>query len=121
MKRLFTGINTKLKNSKQLKIFYRMKSASIDRKISIFEYKTINDIFINSSKINKNAIVFGKIINNNNNNKTLTSSNVGAENFSFDWITYSEMEKLVGNFRKVLTDHNISKNDKVAIISNNRY
>ena len=38
----------------------------------------------------------------------------------FEWISFSEFGRLVQKFRNVLTHHKIGKNDKVALISNNR-
>ena len=38
----------------------------------------------------------------------------------FDWLTYGDFAKEVNKFRWVLAHHGIGKNDKVAIISNNR-
>lgn len=39
---------------------------------------------------------------------------------SFDYITYGEFGEQVDKFRGVLAKHNIGKDDKVALISNNR-
>ena len=38
----------------------------------------------------------------------------------FEWISFNEFGRLVQKFRNVLAHHNIGKNDKVALISNNR-
>ena len=38
----------------------------------------------------------------------------------FEWINYSEFDVEVAKCRIVLNEHNISKEDKVALISNNR-
>jgi long-subunit acyl-CoA synthetase (AMP-forming) len=38
----------------------------------------------------------------------------------FEWMTYAEFGKQVQLFRNVLAHHKIGKNDKVAVISNNR-
>jgi long-chain acyl-CoA synthetase len=38
----------------------------------------------------------------------------------FKWITYAEFSVQVQRFRNVLSHHNIGKNDKVALIANNR-
>lgn len=38
----------------------------------------------------------------------------------YDWLTYDDIALKVQQFRNVLKHHNIGKNDKVAIISNNR-
>jgi AMP-binding enzyme len=39
---------------------------------------------------------------------------------NFEWISYREFGRLVEKFRNVLVHHKIGKNDKVALISNNR-
>lgn len=39
---------------------------------------------------------------------------------NFEWISFREFGRLVEKFRNVLVHHNIGKNDKVALISNNR-
>lgn len=45
----------------------------------------------------------------------------GTKNGSkFDWITYSQFSKEVQLFRNVLLKYGVKKNDKVAVISNNR-
>ena len=41
-------------------------------------------------------------------------------NDKFEWISFNEFGRLVQKFRNVLVHHNIGKNDKVALISNNR-
>lgn len=38
----------------------------------------------------------------------------------YEWMTYFDFDKQVQLFRRVLKKHNIGKNDKVALISNNR-
>lgn len=38
----------------------------------------------------------------------------------FEWISFTEFGRLVQKFRNVLVHHQIGKNDKVALISNNR-
>jgi AMP-binding enzyme len=39
---------------------------------------------------------------------------------TFEWISFKEFGRLVEKFRNVLVHHKIGKNDKVALISNNR-
>ena len=39
---------------------------------------------------------------------------------TFEWISFKEFGRLVEKFRNVLIHHKIGKNDKVALISNNR-
>ena len=39
---------------------------------------------------------------------------------NFEWISFREFGRLVEKFRNVLAHHKIGKNDKVALISNNR-
>lgn len=49
--------------------------------------------------------------------KPLFGTRVGN---AFEWMTYEEFSREVQLFRNVLKKHNITKNSKVGIISNNR-
>jgi non-ribosomal peptide synthetase component E (peptide arylation enzyme) len=47
---------------------------------------------------------------------------LGTRNGSvFDWLSYREMYEFVGKTRNILSQLGINRNDKVAIISNNRW
>ena len=49
--------------------------------------------------------------------RELFGTRVGSK---YEWMTYAEFGKQVQLFRNVLAHHKIGKNDKVALISNNR-
>ena len=50
-------------------------------------------------------------------NKPLFGTRVKNE---YEWMKYSDFDSKVQLFRNVLSHHNIGKDDKVALISNNR-
>jgi long-subunit acyl-CoA synthetase (AMP-forming) len=93
--------NKKLPN----KLFSTLKSLypEISEYAKTFKYKCISEMQEKSCEMYKDKNLFG--VKNGS---------------TFDWITYKEFGKQVQCFRNVLKHHNIGKNDKVAIISNNR-
>ena len=68
-----------------------------------YNYRSVSDMQIKSSELYKDKPLFGT-----------------KNGDHFDWITFGEFGTQVQLFRNVLSHHKVGKNDKVAIISNNR-
>lgn len=68
------------------------------------QFKTLVELFRETRKYNGKNNAFGTKKGN-----------------KYEWMTYEEFGKEVDKFRSVLAQHNFGYDDKIAIISNNRY
>ena len=73
-----------------------------------YDFKTINEMLESANKTFGDNKLFG------------TRVGSGAD-LKFEWMTYKEFYDNVSRVRTILSHHNVGSNDKVAIISNNRW
>lgn len=81
----------------------RCFSVAIDSDVTDFEFSTVVEMQQKACSLYAN-------------NKALGT----RQGSKYEWITYAQLNEQVELFRSVLKNHNIGRNDKVAVISNNR-
>jgi AMP-binding enzyme len=99
----FVNRGTVSPNFESLKRQYHSNTAITEVERFTLDVKCLIELQENAVKKFGDSRCFGTRVGNN-----------------FEWISYREFGRLVEKFRNVLVHHKIGKNDKVALISNNR-
>lgn len=85
--------------------YFSSKLQQVPKNIMEKDYQTITEMFLDSTKEYALLPCLGTL--------NLTQD-------KYNWLNYLEIQSQVDEFHKVLKLHKIEKNDKIALISNNR-